>query len=170
MTMSQPVCNCGGGPLTSTVKPASRRRRSARMTSPVWSKTSRAVAAGAADGRALQQRGDVRRLVIFYRAVGRALYLAPHNDVPQRDAVRAQKGALLRHVRRERFAEKGGEHLPESVLPVPVIKALFPARHRRKAAEDEHAALRRVFGRKTLYSVTHSTSSFAKFRENTDKI
>ena len=53
--------------------------------------------------------------------------------------------------------EKRAQHFPEPVLFVPVIKALLPARDRREAAEDEHAALRRVFGRKAHDSVTHST-------------
>ena len=39
--MSQPVRSSGGGPFTSTSSPALRSRRSARMTSPVWSKTSK---------------------------------------------------------------------------------------------------------------------------------
>ena len=93
-----------------------------------------------------------------------ASVLAALRDIPERDAVIKQQFFLLVYALRHGRRKHGGEHFPEAVLRVSVIKSLLARLHRRERAEYQHARMIVIDGVKGMikYFCHSSSENFKK--------
>ena len=82
----------------------------------------------------------VVRLRVANARIARALDFARREHVPKRNVVTQQHVALFLDGSRRWLVENRGEHTPEAVLWVPVVKTLFARCGRGHSAQQQHAA------------------------------